>query len=163
MQSTGFYISIDFSLNIAATTMIVSSVLPAYRLESFPIFNRAPVIRDKLPLRNAEYKARMIAAKMSKKLTSAPNTEQAWDFSLTYIFSPLEIFFTQSEINNVDSPVYTFVWNLAIAINYILPWAAKIEQMVAVEKRQIYSDVFGPFMMKGDGWHQRDSFRMLFC
>ena len=72
--------------------MIVSSVLPAYRLESFPIFNRAPVIRDKLPLRNAEYKARMIAAKMSKKLTSAPNTEQAWDFSLTYIFRRLKSF-----------------------------------------------------------------------
>ena len=33
-----------------------------------------------------------------------------------------------------------------------LPWAAKIEPMVAVEKRQIYSGVFGPFMMKGDGW-----------
>ena len=48
--------------------------------------------------------------------------------------------------------MYTFVWNLAIAINYILPWAATIEPMVAVEKRQIYSDAFGPFIMKGDGW-----------
>ena len=91
-----------------------------------------------MPLRNAEYKARMIAAKMSKKLANISTKHRAsLGFFLDLYFSPFEIFFTQSEINNVDSPVYTFVWNLAIVINYILPWAAKIEPMVAVEKRQI--------------------------
>ena len=77
----------------------------------------------------------------------------AWDYCIYKIFAPLKIYFSVAMVNDLDSIIYAALINLAIAINWISPWAHKIEGLVASNTDKIkYEKLFGHFMVKADNW-----------
>jgi len=87
------------------------------------------------------------------EIQKAPNTDAAWDLCISKIFAPLKIYFSIAMVNNPDATIYAALINLTIAINWISPWAHKIEGLVASDSDKMkYEKLFGHFMIKGDNW-----------
>ena len=137
---------------LATTLIIQASVIADRPLPSFSLF-LPPVANTSLPFTIEGYRLRVLIKYPNMDILKSANTDVAWDYCIYKIFASLKIYFSVAMVNDLDSIIYAALINLAIAINWISPWAHKIEGLVASNTDKIkYEKLFGHFMVKADNW-----------